>query len=217
MLPLLCATSLAAQPYLGLEWRPLSRGDLTWVEEGDTSGLAVGGLDGFVRPQLMAYGGAWFSDHVGAHLAFGIARVETTTWVEDVWVRREWGVVRPAFDVRVALLPRTDPRPNPWLFVGAHIDLPSARDASNGYTDEEELSADRTATLDRLRLGAIGGRIGFGADLELVPGFRLGLQTAVDWQRSLFATQDPAVATSWVAAEAALLLELHWDRRPDEL
>jgi hypothetical protein len=217
MLPLLCATALAAAPYLGVEWRPLSRGDLQWVEEGNSSGLAVGGLDGFVRPQLMAYGGAWFSEHVGAHLSVGTARRQTTSWVGDVWVQRHWGVFRPAFDVRVSLLPRTDPRPNPWVFLGAHLDLPSARDTSNGYTDEEALDARRTATLDRLRLGAIGGRVGIGADLALVRGLRLGLQTALDWQRSLFLTQDPSVSVSWVAAEAALLVELHWDTRSDAL
>lgn len=215
MLPLLCAASWAATPYLGVEWRPLSRGDLTWVDEGDTSGLAVGGLDGIARPQLMAYGGAWFSEHVGAHAALGIARLQTTTWVEDVYVQRHWGVVRPAFDVRIALLPRSDPRPSPWVFIGTHIDLPSSRDTSNGYSDEEEVQANRTATLDRLRLGAIGGRLGFGADLALTPALHLGLQTAVDWQRSLFATQDPSVATSWVSAEAALLLELHWGPAPE--
>lgn len=210
---------MALIPYLGLEWRPLSRADLTWIEDGHTTGLSVGGLDGFARPQLLAYGGAWLTPHVGAHGAIGVARLQTTTWEEDVFTQRHWGVVRPEADLRVAMLERSDRRPIPWVLLGAHLDLPSARDVSNGYTPDEQEAADRTATADRARLGAVGGRAGIGADLGLGKHVRVGLQWALDWQRSLFVSNDPAAVTSFVTAEGALLVELVWpptDDAPDE-
>lgn len=206
-------TALAATPYAGVEWRPLSRGDLSWVEEGESTGLLVGATDGFVRPQLAGHVGAWITPRIGAHGSLGVARLQATSWAGDVYVQRHWGVVRPAFDVRVALLERDQGRrPVPWLFLGGHIDAPSARSTSNGFTAEEREAASRAATLDRIRLGGIGGRIGAGADLALLPSLHLGLQWAFGWQRTLFRGSDPTAITSWVAAEGSLLLEIHWPR-----
>jgi hypothetical protein len=215
MMALWAASAWATTPYVGLEWRPLSRGDLTWVDQGDTTGLAVGGLDGFARPQLLAYGGAWVTEHVAVQGALGVARLQTTTWEGDVYEQRHWGVVRPEADIRVSLLPRSDPRPIPWLFLGAHVDIPSTRDTSNGFTQEELDAAQETARSDRMRLGAIGGRLGAGADLGLLPTLRLGMQWAVDWQRSLYVDTDPATASSWLSAEGALLLEFQWPEKPE--
>jgi hypothetical protein len=218
MLHVWSTLAAAATPYVGVEWRPLSRGDLLWVAEGDTTGLAVGGLDGFARPQLLAYGGAWITEHVGVHGSLGVARLKSTSWVGDIYEQRHWGVIRPEIDVRVSLLSRSDPRPNPWLFLGPHADIPSARDISNGYTEEEQELADRSATIDRIRLGAVGGRFGAGVDYGLLPELHLGLLCALDWHRSLYRGSDPAVTTAWLVAEAALLLEFHWPgRQEDEL
>lgn len=214
MVWLALAGAHAATPYVGVEWRPLSRGDLTWVDEGDTTGLVVGGLDGIARPQLLAYGGAWLTDHVGAQASLGVARLQTTTWVGDVFTQRHWGVVRPGVDLRVSALERSDPRPIPWMLLGAHVDVPSARDTSNGYTGDESVAAQETATADRRRLGALGGRLGAGVDVALRPELRVGLQYALDWQRSLFADADPATISSWLSAEAALLVEIHWPPTP---
>jgi hypothetical protein len=210
-----CGTALASTPYAGLEWRPLSRGDLAWIEEGDTTGLLVGGSDGFVRPQLGAYAGAWVTERVGMHASLGVARVQSTSWAGDVYVQRHWGVVRPAFDVRVALLSRDDGRPVPWLFLGGHLDVPSSRATSNGYTAEEREAAARAATLDRIRLGGIGGRLGAGADLGLLPSLRLGMQWSLGWQRTLFKGSEPTAITQWVVADGALLVEIQWPRRQE--
>ncbi|MEZ4240801.1 MAG: hypothetical protein R3F59_32530 [Myxococcota bacterium] len=208
------APALAAAPYAGLEWRPLSRGDLAWVLEGDSTGLLVGPDDGFVRPQLAPYAGAWVTQHVGLHASLGVARLTTTSWAGDVYVQHHWGVIRPAFDVRVALLRRDDPRPSPWLFAGAHLDAPSSRATSNGYTQEERDAAREAAALDRVRLGGVGGRIGAGVDVQLLPAVRLGGQWALGWQRTLFRGADPTAITQWLAAEGSLLLEVHWPQKP---
>lgn len=216
MVPLLCAASLAATPYVGAEWRPLSRGDLLWITEGNTTGLGVGGLDGFVRPQLSLYGGAWVSPHFGLQGSIGAARLQTTTWTGEIYEQRHWGVIRPGVDFKFSILERSDPRPIPWISFGPHIDLPSARDTSNGYTEEEQELADRSATVDRVRLSAIGARLGAGVDYGLLPALRVGLFTALDWQRSLFRGTDPAVVTSWATVEAAILLEFHWPQAERE-
>lgn len=204
------SAALAATPFLGAEWRPLSRGDLSWVDDGRTTGLSVGGQDGFVSPPLSAYGGAWLGERIGLQGGLGVARLQTTTRVDDVWTQRHWGVVRPSMDLKLGLLPRTDPRPVPWALLGARIDLPSSRDASNGYSPEEQRTADQVATDDRRRLGALGARAGLGADLGLAPALRVGLCWTLEWQRSLLVGADPAAVSSWVTAQGALLVQLEW-------
>ena len=46
-----------AAPVIGVEWAPLSRGDLTWLEEDQSSGTLVGEHDGWLQPALRMYGG----------------------------------------------------------------------------------------------------------------------------------------------------------------
>ncbi len=208
---LLVATSSAApSTSLGAEWRPLSRGDLSWVDGGSTTGLIVGGLDGFVRPNLSAYGGAWLSERTALQGSLGVARLQNTTIAGEIVTQRHWGVVRPAVELRYALLPHTQEGPVPWLLGGLHVDIPSARETSNGFTPEEQELANEIATLDRLRLGAFGGRVGIGASVELIGGLAVGLQYALIWQRSLFLGEDPTAATSLLIGEAGLLLQLQW-------
>lgn len=208
---LLVATSSAApSAYLGAEWRPLSRGDLAWIDGGNTTGLVVGGLDGFARPNLSTYGGAWLSERTGLQGSLGVARLQNTTAAGEIVTQRHWGVIRPALELRYALLPHTSEGPVPWLLGGLHVDVPSARETSNGFTPDEQELANESATLDRLRLGALGGRLGLGATVELVEGLAVGLQYTLGWQRSLFLGDDPSATTSLVLGEAALLLQLQW-------
>ena len=54
MLTLFSLAARAATPYAGLEWTPLGRADLTWVDSSYETGLVVGGSDGFVVPGLNA-------------------------------------------------------------------------------------------------------------------------------------------------------------------
>ncbi len=214
MLPfLLCAAAHAAPPagVLGVEYRPFSRGDLTWVAEGNTTGLAVGPLDGLVRSSLSAYGGVGLGARLQLLGSLGIARVQTTVRTGEAVTQRHQGVVRPGVDVRVHLLEGGQPA----LFAlgGVHLDLPSARDASSGYTKEEQEAADQAAAFERARLGGIGGRLGLGGTVELTPALALGLQYAVQWQRSLLRGDDPSTVTSLLRGEAALLLQLQWPGR----
>ncbi len=213
---LLAAASLAATPVFGLEWTPLSRGDLVWVADGRTTGLGVGEFDGTVRPALSAFGGAWVSRRVGLVGSLGVARLTSTATTAETWRARHWGVVRPAVDVRFALIPRDDPRPSPWVFLGAYGDIPSARDTSNGYSDEEEEEADQTAYAERARLGGFGGRAGVGVDVRLHPYLSLGALWAVQVHRGTLITSETHTVTAWVGGHASLLLTFDWPRTPSE-
>lgn len=210
MIWLWTAAALAAEPYLALEWRPLGRSDLTWVSEQRTSGLAVAEQDGFARPQAQLDVGAWLGEWVALQGSLGVARMQTTTWVGDVYTQQHWGVLRPGIDGKVQLGSPPAGLPRPWALVGTHIDIPSARDVSNGYTVEQQITADEVATADRTRLGAVGARAGVGVEQRLVGGLSLGAMYTLQWQRSLFVSEDPATITSLVTGEAALLLLFDW-------
>ncbi len=213
LLTLTAAASAGTTPYLGAALRPLGRGDLAWVLEGRTTGLAVGELDGFVRPPLTSFVGAWITPRVAMQGSLGIARLQTTTVVDDLATQRHWGVVRPGLDARFALIDVQPKKPIPWAYVGSHIDIPSVRDVSTGYTDEEQEAADEGATLERARLGGFGARLGIGADIRPWTGVAVGLQTGLQWQRSLFVADDPTAVTSWLVGETALLVQLEWPGR----
>ena len=205
------------RPVLGLEWRPLSRADLTWVDEGRTSGLAVGELDGAVRPALSGFFGAWVSRRVGLMGSIGVARLTSTTFTteadgESTFRSRHWGVIRPALDVRLAPWGH-DQTVSAWAIVGAHGDLPSSRDVSNAYTEDEQAIADETAAEDRVRLGGFGGRLGIGAEVHVGKGVHLGGQYAVYWQQTVLAGSDADTLSSWVAGEASLLASIEFGRK----
>jgi len=214
MLPvLLAALAHAAEPYAGVEWRPLSRADLAWVEEGRTSGAGVGELDGTVRPALQAHGGLWLGERVALGGSVGVARLQQTARSQDVWRQKHVGVVRPALDLRLAFADAAAQRAQPWLLVGAHVDVPSARDTSNGYTEDEQQAADRAATTERERLGGFGGRLGVGAEYPVTPGLSLGASYALEWHRSFSYGDDFASVGQWLSGEASLWLIFRWRRR----
>ena len=206
MLTLLVAAAWSATPFAGLEYQPLSRLDLTWVDDDRTSGVLAGEFDGAVAPSLQAFGGAWLSRRVGVVGSVGVARLTTTTWVEDTWRQRHWGVIRPAADLRVSLGSREPLRPSPWLYVGVHGDIPSARDTSNGYTEAEREVADEDAWVERARLGGVGGRLGVGLDYRVAPGVAVGARWGLLLHHGMLRTSEAQWVTAWFAADAALLL-----------
>ena len=211
----LATVAVAATPVLGVEWRPLSRADLNWLEDGRSSGLSVGEFDGTVDPGLSAFGGAWWSPRIATLARLGVARLQNTTQVGDVVTQRHWGVIRPAVDLRWGLVKPAPLRPYPWLFAGIHADIPSARDTSNGYSKAEQRAADENATTERARLGGLGGRFGLGADYRPVPSVAVGLQYALTWRRGIFLSEDRQAVSSWLSGEAALVLAFEWPGKDD--
>ncbi|MBT3218196.1 MAG: hypothetical protein HN348_03825 [Proteobacteria bacterium] len=213
MMILLLAAAAWAAPFFGLEYSPFSRGDLTWVDEDRTSGALVGEFDGLVRPNLQAFVGGWVGEYVALSGTFGVARLQNVTWVEDIYRQRHWGVLRPGFDVRIAPLKRQHRVPTLWFLLGCHGDIPSARDISNGYTDEEQEASDETALGERARLGGVGARVGVGVEQKIAPTISVGALYAVEWQRSVLESDDASAVSSWLSSRAALMLTFHWPGR----
>ncbi len=201
----------AAVPYAGLEWRPLSRSDLAWVDDQRTSGLGVGEHDGVVHPALGAFVGGWISARFALQGGLGVARLTSTTWVGTVWEQRHWGVVRPELAARLALIRPAEGWPVPWVLAGAYGDIPSARATSNGYDEVEQEEADLLATGDRARLAGLGGRLGVGVDLRLHPSFSVGASYSLGLHRSLYLGSDPTTVSTLVSSEAAILGTFWWD------
>lgn len=227
---LLLLSSLAQAgvvPMVGVEYSPLSRGDLTWTSEDRSSGLAVGEFDGFVNPSLQLYGGAWLHERVGFTVSFGVASLSSRTWTDsvatgevdadgnditvDIYRTRTWTVLRPAGELRVALTPRLLRRPCLWLAAGGYGDIPITSDESSGYSEEEQALADETAYADAARLGGFGLTGGLGVTYRVVDGIAVGLRGDLGWHQGVLLTEDTSVVSSWITTNASLLLQFEWN------
>lgn len=211
MLAWVITVAVAATPTVGVAWTPLSRADLSWVGDGRTSGTGVGEFDGVVDPALSAWGGVWMRDRWALIGGLGVARLTSTTWDGDIWRQRHWGVLRPSIDLRWAAMKRDQAHPVvPFIDFGAHASVPSARDTSNGYSADEAEQADADATLDRLRLGGFGGRVGAGVDWRPRPGIALGAQYVVEARWGALRTSDTTIVSSWISSQVELLVAFEW-------
>lgn len=208
MLPLLALLCPAiASPTLGLEYVPLSRGDLTWVDEGRTSGTGVGEFDGLLQPSLRFHGGVLRNR--GALLAgLAVARITTTTWLADQYTRTHVGVVRVGLDYRRYLRPSSHPGVVPWLGLGAYGDIPSARNESSSYTPEEQEAADEGARAISRSLGGVGGRLGPGFSWNVTEDVSVGgaWNGVLHWGQVL--DEDTLSVSVLVFSEASLLFEV---------
>jgi len=115
--------------------------------------------------------------------------------------------------VRFSLAERTAGRAHVFTFVGGHGNLPTARDASNGYTEAEAEAAQEQSKVERQRLGGFGGRVGLGAEVQLVPGLWLGAHQAFELHHNTWRSEDLSEVSSFFAARTALLFTFYG---PDE-
>lgn len=223
MLPLLLALAVPAadaaptddlRPYLGVAWRPLSRQDLVFVDEGRTSGVAVGEFDGSVKPNFDGFVGLWFSRHVSLQVGIGVAQVVQTSVADEVASQKSWAVVRPSLDLRLGWMEPTMKWPVPWFSVGAFGDVPVVTDTSTGYTAEEQSAADEAATNAAYRLGGVGGRVGVGVDQRVLPGVLLGIHLNLGIVRSAYQGADATFTSLWLATEGAIQLTFEWPQGP---
>lgn len=196
----------------GVEWTPFSRSDTTWVEDGRTSGTGVGEFDGTVRPQLAAFAGIWLKNRWGITGGVGVARLQQTTWAEDVYLHRHWAVVRPSIDVRYSLISRDKSVPIPWIVLGAHGTIPSAGEQSNGFSEDEALQAEINGQVQRARLGGVGARLGAGVDYGIHPALRIGFQFTGDWHRMVQKSSEAQLVNHWIGTQAALYLAFEWQK-----
>lgn len=210
LVALLVSAHAAPVGFGGLELRPLSRQDLVWVDEGRTSGTTVGEFDGTVKPSLSAFGGVWFNRYVGLSAGLGYAQSVSDSATEDTKQQHLWSVVRPSLDVRLGWMVPRERFPIPWFLVGVYGDIPTVRDRSAEYTEEEQAAADSAAQTDLYRLGGVGGRVGAGVDYRVMPYLAIGAQFDVGLHRSTYTGGDTRFTTLWVATEASILLTFEW-------
>jgi len=206
----LTAVATPITPTAGVAWSPFSRADAVWVADGRNSGTGVGEFDGVVRPQLSAFAGVWLDHRFGISGSLGVARLQQTVWADEVFVQRHWAVVRPSFDFRLALLKRDRDVPIPWLLLGLHGDIPSAKETSNGFSDEEAELADENARISRAQLGGVGARLGVGADIGFGPHIRVGFNWFGEWHRTVFRSAETQTVSSWIGSQASLSLAFEW-------
>lgn len=215
MIALVLSIALGAEPFAGASLRPFSRADLVWVQEGRTSGEGVGEFDGVVRPGIQPFVGAWFGPRIGLLGSVGIASVSTSTFVGEDISRRSHTVVRPSVDLRVGL---REESPRVWTVASIHADIPSAVDRSTVYTEEEQEAADVAATNTRARLGGVGGALGAGVDVSLLPALSVGLQYRLELHRGSLRNTTAVTTSTWLASDASLQMTVHWARqKSDEL
>lgn len=215
MLSMLLSLALADEPptgmtgICGVEWTPLSRGDLAWVDEDRTSGVIVGEFDGLLRPSLQGWGGVWWR-HWGLVGRLGVARLQSTTWTAEDVRQRHWGVVRPEIGVRYGFGERTKSRPRPWLELSGHGDIPSSRDTSTAYDESEQDTADEDAYIDRLRLSGFGFALVGGADQRVTGGLSVGASFGFEAHFGVIRSTDSQSTSSLVAPRGGLRLSFEW-------
>jgi hypothetical protein len=203
---------VAVDPVLGVEVRPLARADLAWVLEGRTTGTAVGGEDGLVRPVVAAYGGVAIDRWVHVLAQAGVAQSTLTTRVDDVITTSTVGVVRLGSSVRAGWVPRRLLAVRPFVQASFFADIPMARTSSESLSEEEAASVAISDRSTRGRLGALGGSGGVGVLDEVLPGLGVGAVFSVGARSSAWPTTAGGTRSSWVTADAALLIEFRGGR-----
>ena len=184
-----------AGPVLGLDWMPLGRADLVWLEEEQTTGTLVGEFDGLVRPSLTAFGGiergreAWLME-------LGLARVSTVTWDGEGYRRVATGTARLAFDWNHSVRDREPGTASAWIGAGVSGTIPQALDSSDLYSDEEQADADEGSQAIEGRIGGVGGRVGLGASYHVTESMDLGMRYHLSAYRGQLASED-SVTVSW--------------------
>lgn len=226
MTPLLLAALTALPAHagdwhgvVGVDWVPFGRADLAWVEADQLSGELVSATDGMLSPPLYLEGGL-ASAHDAVVLGLGLARVGTTTTTYDSegeLVARSGAHVmglRVGADYKRFLRARVLPRSGqeaavaPFVQGGAYAVIPSASKYDDAWTAEEQSAQDEDAGAERARIGAVGARLGGGADLCWDVGLCLGVRGLLVGHRTQAVGEGFRTVSTLFTFEPALSLDL---------
>lgn len=194
---------------LGGAFIPTGIGAIAWADADQLSGTLAGEYDGVLRPPLTAYAG-WYDAHDAILVDFAMVRFSTATW-SDTPSAESLGATRLGLDYR-RYLPAADAGPGKvdmYGDVGLYGILPSAKDTSEAYTEEDQASADEASGELRARIGGVGGRLGIGAGYRLgePASVTIGVRGAVAVHRAQATLETGYQVSVIVAPEAALTLE----------
>lgn len=222
LLASVAAPDAAAAPWhgvLGVDWTPFGRADLAWIEADQLSGTLVADTDGALAPPLELHGGA-FDAHNAVLGHMGLARVGTATASFDengVLVSRSGEhalSLKLGVDYRRYLTPRVQPHGDvkadvaPFVQGGLYGVLPSAAQWDDALTEEEQAALDEAAGQAEARIGAVGGRIGGGAELCWDHGLCVGARGLVVVHRTQGIGSGFREVSTLVMLEPALTLDL---------
>lgn len=210
MLTLFLQAALAVTPVAGLDFAPTStRADLLWVEDDQSTGTMLGELDGLVRPPLTPYGGFIAGDWAFLfNASFG--RTRQIDWTPEARRSRAATAIRLGADAQRYLAPRELGKPTLWVGGGLYGTIPQASDESTAYTEDEIEAANEADRATRARIGGIGGRAGFGAELLLREGLTLGLRAQITCWQGWSIDEGAYARSSLWAPETALRLQLEF-------
>lgn len=204
---------------LGVDWTPFGRADLAWAEADQLTGTLVAATDGMLTPPLALHGGATTrTDAVLASVAMGRMGTTETTYDGDgaelSRAARHVMGLRLGADYRRYVKPRVLPGDDrraavaPYLQAGAYWVIPSARRADETWTEEEQEAQDTVAGAERARIGALGGRVGGGAEACWDLGLCVGLRGLVVVHRSQEIAEGYTTVSTMASIEPALTLDL---------
>ena len=92
--------------------------------------------------------------------------------------------------------------------LGLYGVIPSARDISDSYSDEEQNDADEGAAYTRKSIGALGGWLGPGFSYLVTDALLLGARYHLILNRGQIYTEDALSISTALYAEAALVFEV---------
>jgi len=204
---LILIAAVAAQPLMGVEWVPYSRGDAMWVAEDRTSGTGVSELDGWLQPALTFQGGIQ-KERWALLGSLAVARITTTTWLGDGRDQAHVGAVRLGMGYRRYLGLPEQGRVQGFAEGGLYGVIPSARVLSDSYTEAEQNDADEGAAYTRKSIGALGLWLGPGFGWWVHEQVMLGARYHLLLHRGQILTEDTLSVSTVLSGEAAFLLEV---------
>ena len=195
----------AAHGYLGLDYVPLSRADLSAAASGETSGTGLSEFDGVLRPPLTAWGG-WTQGRSAWLLGLSVGWERTASYVGEQRTLSSRGGLRPSLDQRLYLSApfREAGGAQPWLQWGVYGVVPWAREVSDAWTEEEAEAMATLASADRGRIGGYGLRLGGGVEVPLTAGLYLGGRALAVVHQGQVRSEDGVVVSTQIRPEAAL-------------
>lgn len=206
---LVVATAHAAALF-GAAFTPPGIGTLAWDDANGWSDTLAGEFDGLLRPPLTAHGG-WIGTKDAVLGSIALVRFRDSSFAETNSVTAV-GSLRLALDYRRYLHRRDPGRVGFYADGGIYYIVPNATDVSDGYTPEEQASADEGSVALRGRVGGIGAQLGIGAEYLIAdaagaPAVSIGLRYVGRLHRGEIASDEGYEISTVVLSEAALILE----------
>jgi len=193
-----------AEPVVGMDWTPLSRADLTWLEDGRSSETGVGEFDGLTRPALAPFAGVRMEhwDFLGS---IGLATMRTAQSDDDGTRIQSVGGLRLGVDTQCH--PGETEQVDLWVGLGAYGLIPIARDTADFYSEADAADAEFDSAQARARIGGFGARLGAGVMVPVGETVQVGGGAHLVWHGQVSFTETGQTLSSLLWIQPALRVE----------